>query len=276
MSTASAPYDIPTTCSFSVSASAADVPQSRIRAVLLEHENLLYDGSGWERWLHQVLTRFGCAQDYVSEAQVWRKDYLPAICRGEQTWSDALESLLQARGLRPGQIGEVLAAHRGQQRCAEAKLRALPGVIATLAAVAGQGVRTAVLANSPWPEAVVVGQLEKLGIAGRISMLCCSQSVHSSLPDAKMFEVALRRLALEPDQVLFVGSAASHVAAARKLGMPACGFGFVVEDSDESQLATFDDLLAHVKSATPNNSPVVQPHGLQPHESTPPASSTAA
>jgi len=66
------------------------------------------------------------------------------------------------------------------------------------------------------------GILEREGIAGHFESIVVSDQVGWRKPKAVIFETALRRMAINPDEALFVGDRADiDVAGAQGVGMPA-------------------------------------------------------
>lgn len=78
-----------------------------------------------------------------------------------------------------------------------------------------QGVRTAVVSNT-WP-----GLRERMsdgGLTDVADRLVLSCEVGCAKPDRRIYEIALRLLAVEPARALFIDDTSGNVAAARALG----------------------------------------------------------
>jgi putative hydrolase of the HAD superfamily len=92
---------------------------------------------------------------------------------------------------------------------------------ALLEALRGRGLKLAVVANA-WPEPgrLLRGELERLGVAGRIDAAVFSDEAGARKPEPAIFQRALSELGAAPGEALFVGDKLREdVAGAAALGM---------------------------------------------------------
>src|SRR4051794_26486676 len=64
------------------------------RALVFEMENVLYDGTLWQRWLWQLMTRLGWQRDFRSFSSIWHRGYLHDVHCGCREFAEALRSFL--------------------------------------------------------------------------------------------------------------------------------------------------------------------------------------
>ena len=83
----------------------------------------------------------------------------------------------------------------------------LAGVADTLSRLKQQGVRIAVVSNS---DGSVAGSLGVAGLADEFEFIIDSHEVGVSKPDPAIFEAALNRLDLHPEDVWYVGDSVFH------------------------------------------------------------------
>jgi putative hydrolase of the HAD superfamily len=88
-------------------------------------------------------------------------------------------------------------------------------LLACLRRIRGR-VRIAIISNA-WPH--LRTRLSEPVIAGLVDEVVLSCEVGWAKPDPRIYGAALRRLGAEPEEALFIDDDASHVAAARALGM---------------------------------------------------------
>lgn len=63
--------------------------------------------------------------------------------------------------------------------------------------------------------------LRERGVLDLVDQLVCSAEVGVAKPDRRIFEIALERLGVQPEEAVFVDDAEDHVEAARALGIHA-------------------------------------------------------
>ena len=97
--------------------------------------------------------------------------------------------------------------------------------------------RTAVLSNADYT--LVDRMKHEQGIFDLFDDVLCSADVGLAKPDGRVYELAARRLGLEPGECLFVDDLESNVEAARDAGMHGVQFLVYEGHSLEAQLAAF-------------------------------------
>jgi len=97
----------------------------------------------------------------------------------------------------------------------------LPGVLATLAALRGRGVRIAVGSSSRNTRLI----LERIGLTGQMDAVVDGNDITASKPDPKVFLIAAEHLGLKPAECLVVEDATAGIEAARRAGMAVFGIG---------------------------------------------------
>ncbi|NLS92186.1 MAG: HAD family hydrolase [Planctomycetaceae bacterium] len=214
-----------------------------IEGLLLDTCNVLYDATGWRRWLLQVLRRFGLHSHYRSLFHVWEKDYLRPVFRGQCDFCHALRTFLQALGLSPGQIEEVAAACQTRRIRWEADTRLLPGVKSTLRRLSSAGIPLAIVSNSEYPGHVLRERLERMGLQDMLTAVVSSRDLGRIKPDPICYQTALKALNVPADLAAFVGDDPDELAGARRLGLQTIAFNPTYEPDSDITLTRFADLL---------------------------------
>jgi putative hydrolase of the HAD superfamily len=109
------------------------------------------------------------------------------------------------RGRRLDELRADLAARERWEGDLVALLRRIRGAA-----------RTAIVSNA-WPG--TRARIVAAGVADIADEIVVSAEVGCAKPDARIFQIALDRLALRPDEALFIDDTAGHVDAAAALGM---------------------------------------------------------
>lgn len=224
---------------FSISLPPHPIPRLKrpVEGLLLDSCNILYDATGWRRWLLQVLRRLGLHTHYRCLFHVWDKDYLRAVHRGQCDPCDALRLFLQALGLSRGQIEEVATTCQARRLRAEDENRLLPGVKKTLREIASAGIPLAVVSDTEHSSDVLRQRLEKMGLRDTLTAIVTSRDLGCTKPDPLCYQAALRAIGLQACQAAFVGHDGEELAGAAELGMQTIAFN-PTDDLDADILLT--------------------------------------
>ncbi len=214
-----------------------------VEGLLLDSCNILYDATGWHRWLIQVLRHLGLHTQCGCLFHVWEKDYLRAVHRGQCDQSAALYLFLQALGLTRGQIGELAATCQTRRLRWEAEARLLPGVKNALRRIAAAGIPMAVVSDTDQSGQQLLGHLEKMGLDGLLTAVVTSRDLGRVKPDPVCYETALKALHLHTRQAAFVGHDADELAGAARLGMQTIAFNPTQDVEADILLTRFEELL---------------------------------
>jgi HAD superfamily hydrolase (TIGR01509 family) len=214
------------------------------RALLFELENVLYDGTLWQRWLWQLMTRLGWQRDFRSFTSIWQRGYLQEVYCGCREFSEALRAFLVDSGLTPGQIDEVEASSSARRREFAETIRPLPGVIKTLSRLASAGIVLGVLANSEVNADELKMRLERLSLAGRFRFVISSRDLQHAKPEPACYQAALDSLKLPACEVAVVSYSAHDLAGAKAVGLQAYALNADRGTPADFSLHRFDELLA--------------------------------
>ncbi len=221
-----------------------------VEGLLLDSCNVLYDATGWHRWLLQVLRHLGVHTQYHCLFHVWEKDYLREVHRGQCDRCEALRMFLQALGLSRGQIEEVATTCEARRLRWEAETRLLPGVKNTLRQLASAGIPLAVVSDTEHTSPELLGRLEKMGLPDILTSVVSSRDLGCIKPDPACYETALKALHLQARQAAFVGHDADELAGAARLGMQTIAFNPSHDVEADVLLTRFEDLLEIISLPT--------------------------
>jgi putative hydrolase of the HAD superfamily len=186
---------------------------------------LLAADTWWHEWTQQ--NPFG-----------WRDDTLRRSMRLQyrQVFLEAL-GLASSDGLREA-LDDVWSASIMRRHNA-----IFPDVMPTLHAMRSQGLKLAIVSN--WDESLI-SHTDELGLTPIFDTIVGSLAVGYEKPHKRIFEIALERLALAPEQVIHVGDMyVSDVVGARRAGIrPVLLDRFdLMPQADCLRISTLDQLL---------------------------------
>ena len=224
-----------------------------VHGLVFEMANVLYDASLWRRWLFKLLTRIGVQSSYHSFFQVWDRDYLVAVRRGQGDYHEAFRTFLRSVGLTTGQVDEIEASAHARRRELEFNVRVLPGVQITLARLQISGIKLALLSDSIYSATELQSHLARLGLGERFETLVCSVEVGHTKPDPICYQKALLGLGLSADQVAFVGNKTKDLAGASAVGMQTVAFNYEQDSKADIYIDRFDELVSLISARPPNS-----------------------
>ncbi len=137
-----------------------------------------------------------CRLFYQLDSHVRQHGRLPAA------WRDYPFELLRTYGLNGQEIESISAAIHTHDRQKSLWTSAPPWAAETLARLAQQGYRMAVISNSDGRVAQI---LSDLGLAGFFEQIFDSHVLGVEKPDRRIFEVALVALDLQPRAAIYIG-----------------------------------------------------------------------
>lgn len=109
-----------------------------------------------------------------------------------------------------------------EQRCWDGAARLVPDALPTLEALRGQGVKTGLCSNAPFPPEMIRRQLAHVGVAQRTDAIVLSSEVGRRKPAPEIYRATLEALQTPPGDALFVGDqAAEDYDGPRAVGMRA-------------------------------------------------------
>jgi HAD superfamily hydrolase (TIGR01509 family) len=214
------------------------------RALVFEMENVLYDGTSWERWLWQLMTRLGWQRDFRSFSSIWHRGYLHDVHCGCREFAEALRAFLTDSGLTPGQIDEVEAASSARRREFTETIRPLPSVVKTMNRLATASVVLCVLSNSEASADELDARIDKLGLKGRFRFVCSSRDLQHAKPEPACYQAALDRLKLPASEVAMVACLHDDLAGAAAVGLRTFAVNAECGVKADFCLRRFDDLLS--------------------------------
>lgn len=214
-----------------------------VEGLLFDMGDVLYDATGWRRWLLQLLARMGLHTRYRSLFRIWDDEFLDDVHRGRREYGEAFQAFLLSIGLSRGQIDEVQAASLARKRELERHARPLPGVRGTIERLASRGVTLAVLSDSEQNADELGAQLRRLGLGGRFSAVLSSIDIEYTKPSPVCYRAALTAMDLAAEQVAFVGHDGAELAGARAVGLLTAAFNYDAGAKADHYLTRFDELL---------------------------------
>jgi len=103
---------------------------------------------------------------------------------------------------------------------ASMELELAPGVEAALKAVADRRIPMGIISNTSYREGILRRELDRRGIMHHFDFLIASADYGIRKPDPLLFEIALRRMGLKPEETWYIGNSSTvDCAGAAAAGM---------------------------------------------------------
>jgi FMN phosphatase YigB (HAD superfamily) len=193
-----------------------DTPLS---AIVFDVADVLCDATLWRRWLVRLVNRMGLAVDYEGFCRVWHYQYQRDVHSGRREFSEALHSFLLAWGLSWAQIDEIEAASRIQCEDIEHSVRALPGIVKTVARLSERGLPLLAWADMPYPAGKATELLDRLGLTDCFQVVLSSFDLGCAQPSIECYRWILEAFRLPAGEVAYVGHDGANLAGARAAGL---------------------------------------------------------
>lgn len=182
--------------------------ESRIRAIIFDFDGLIVDTEGpiFEVWQRIYRER---------EQELPRERWLSIIGTASGPF-DPLMDLGERTGI-PLDADELNTLERLYYREATVAQTLLPGVDGYLNDARRHGLKTAIASSSSreW----VIEHLERFGIANRFDTVVCKDDVTRTKPDPELYELAIERLKVGPEEAIAVEDSSNGIQAAKAAGL---------------------------------------------------------
>lgn len=196
----------------------------RLRAVLFDVDDTLFPTTEFARLARNNAVRAMVQAGLGLPEEAVKEELAEVIAEFSSNYPNHFDKLIQR--LRPSALAHrnpALIVAAGVAAYHDTKFQLIspfPDVPPLLADLRGAGLKTGVVTHG-----LTSKQAEKLVRLGLVPHLdpeaiFISEQIGISKPNPKLWQVALRDLGLEPDEVAFVGDSLTHdVAPAKELGM---------------------------------------------------------
>lgn len=194
-------------------------------AILLDAGNTLVFVDGVR--VQTILAEFGAEIERAEFEALERESRLilsrrmgeDATGDDEQVWRDYFTTLIARSGVPNDRMGEAGEAIRTSHEARHMWTFVRDGTHEAVAAVCGRGYRTAVVSNA---DGRVEALLEDRGLTEYLEFVIDSEVVGVKKPDRRIFDLAVNRLGVPAERVLYVGDLyAVDVLGARAAGLDA-------------------------------------------------------
>lgn len=179
-----------------------------IRAIIFDFDGLIVDTEGpiFEVW-QRIYRERG--------QELPREQWLSIIGTASGPF-DPLIDLGQRTGI-PLDADELNRLERAYYREATVAQALLPGVGRYLDDARALGLKTAIASSSSreW----VREHLERFGIANRFDTVVCKDDVTRTKPDPELYELAIERLKVGPEEAIAVEDSSNGIQAAKDAGL---------------------------------------------------------
>lgn len=247
------PTDLPVNASrdwTGIGADALVVQLPPLAGLIIDPENVLYDATGWRRWLFQLLGRMGVSTTFSEFFEPWEVRFRKDVDLGRCDFGSAFSAFLADVGLSEGQIAEIISAGLCRIERFEAEARCLTGVKETLARLVASGIPLYAFLHAPQPSADAARNLERLGLRNLIAGVLTSGDMGCVMPATEAYRGMLERFCLRAEQTVLVASQARRLRGAIRCGISTVAVNSDRETTADFSLEQFSDLLRIVPPAT--------------------------
>lgn len=225
---------------------------ARVRGLVFDHDDVLFDDTVWRRWLVRLLSRFGVHVSYREFFAIWDRDFAASVHRGECSFCESFQAFLDHAGFSRGLIDEIEVACQSRRHESQTRGRPFPGTRTTLERLRRAGYRLGVLADSDVPAVRLSELLLRLGLGGLFESVVSSFDLRQTKPEPLGYHKVLALLNLTADAVAFVGHDCHELAGAQAVGMTTIAFNADANIFADVRLGRFDQLVELLPEQCPS------------------------
>jgi putative hydrolase of the HAD superfamily len=213
------------------------------RGVILDMGDVLFDATGWRRWLAEELGRQGLPITYGGLVAKWERLLEDVYCGRADYWARFRELLLSL-GLPASNCESVAAEARRVALAVQEERRLFPEVSEVLRQLDSCGVRLAVLSDSESRGNVLWESLDRLGIGGFFRAVVTSRDTGVTKPAAAAYQAAVSELGLTAEECAFVGHDSEELKGAMRAGLLAIAWNADPDVPAHLRLTSFRGLCS--------------------------------
>jgi FMN phosphatase YigB (HAD superfamily) len=217
-------------------------PAPLLSGIVFDVPDVFYDATVWRRWLFQLLGRMGVAPRYADFHRAWEAHLLD-VHRGRREYADALQSFLLGQGLSWAQVDEIEASCRIKRQQLELDVRPLLGVVRVVEELNRRKVALVAWADVPHSAAKLAERLDRLVPRACFAAVFSSFDLECAQPAAECYRTVVEQLGCEPEQVLYVGHDAEHLAGAASFGLKTAAINHEATAHADFLLARLEELV---------------------------------
>ncbi len=234
-------------------------PAPPLSGIVFDVPDVFYDATVWRRWLFQLLGRMGVSPCYADFHRAWEAQ-LVDVHRGRREYADALQRFLLGQGLSWAQVDEIEASSRIKRQQLELDVRPLLGVVRVVEELYRRKLPLVAWADVPHSAAKLAERLDRLVPRVCFSAALTSLELESAQPAVECYRAAVEHLRCEPEQVLYVGHDAEHLAGAANFGLRTAAVNHEATARADFLLSRLEELVPLVdRLRTQTRTVVVQP-----------------
>jgi FMN phosphatase YigB (HAD superfamily) len=195
---------------------------TNIQAILFDTEGVIYHHPRQQRYLAEFLAQYDLTARHPSILERALRAARFDVITGRIALDTYLDAILHTHGIA---APDLLEAGRAALFHDAADIELYPGVIETLTHLQDAGLRLGAVVDSPYTAGEEIAWMAARMLSpGVWNVFTVSSDVGATKSEPLIFERALSRLNLTPEQAAFVGHASEELACAARMGMPTISF----------------------------------------------------
>lgn len=183
----------------------------------------------------------GCTS-YADFHRAWEAQLID-VHRGRREYADALQCFLLGQGLSWAQVDEIEASCRVKRQQLELDVRPLLGAVRIVEELNRRKLPLVAWADVPHSAAKLAERLDRLVPRAHFSAVLTSFELECAQPAVECYRAMVEQLGCEPEQVLYVGHDAEHLAGAVSFGLKTAAVNYEATARADFPLSRLEELV---------------------------------
>lgn len=214
----------------------------RLKALIFDVGDILYDASVWRKWLTEELISQGVVVTYPQLVEVWER-LLVDVYKARAKYWERFDELLAFFELDAEQIGRMTTLAREKGRQVQAERRPMPQVPETLQQLAERGVRLVALSDTESDESGIRRTLRQLGIEQHFQAVVASSVIGHVKPEPEAFDAAIAATECPKVACGFVAHDVDELAGAMQHRLFSIAYNYHPDAPADIHICHFRELL---------------------------------
>ncbi len=217
----------------------------KLKALIFDVGDILYDASLWRKWLTSELNSNGIGISYEQLVEVW-ESFLVPVYKGNAEYWPQFQAMLSQLGNSDLDGKQLEAAAREKGKLLALQREPMPQVPETLKDLKDRGVCLAALSDNESGEQGIRKTLEQLGIEHCFDAVVSSCEIGHVKPEAKAFDYAIEKTGQAKANCGFVAHDIDELSGAQRHSLFAIGYNYHPAAPADCYIENFSELLEFV------------------------------
>ena len=216
--------------------------ERKLKALIFDVGDILYDASLWRKWLTIRLNELGVQINYEQLVETWESS-LVDVYKGRAEYWTQFRAMLKQLNVTDSNTSDLETAAKAQGKLFAAERVPMPQVPETLKQLQERQIKLVALSDNESGEVGIRKTLTQLGIEQYFDAVVSSCEIGHVKPEPAAFDFAIRATDHDKSQCGFVAHDIDELSGAQAHKLFAIGYNYHPDAPADTYIDDFSELL---------------------------------